>query len=307
MIVVLLAGCAHKAEAPATPAEKLSGDDQVVAAKLFRAAEVDPQKTRHVDRIQGQLVSLARDQKCPCPTADGSLADCARPKGEGCVRAPFAVRSIIRGLLRKEKPESIQSRLMERFGPREPETVDIEGAPCRGPATAPVTMVVFSDFQCPYCGMAVKLVEVVEKEAGHRLRVCFKHWPLKRHPRAHPAALAAAAAQLQGKFWPMHDRLFSNAKALEHEDLLGHASEFGLDVKRFEADLASDAVKARVDRDTTEAKRLKLGGTPAFLINGRRMTDHKTVPDFLDWIAEAVALKKDRQPAKTAPQTVVAP
>ena len=290
-MTVLLASCAHQDQEPTT-SKNVPGEDEVLARKLFGAAEVDLARAKKADRIFGSLVSLTREQRCPCPGVEGSLAECADRGGKTCTRAPFAVRSIIRGLLRKEKPQSIHSRLMERFGPREPEIIDIKGAPCRGPAGAPVTMVVFSDFQCPYCGLAVKLVQAVEHEAGERLRVCFKHWPLKRHPRARAAAQAAVAAQLQGKFWPMHDRLFSNAKALEREDLLAHASDLGLDPERFERDLDSDQVTARVDRDKAEAQRLKLGGTPAFLINGRRMTDHKTLPDFLDWIAEAVALKK---------------
>lgn len=297
ILTVILAGCTAQAPEPreANSAPMDTGD-RAVALRLFAAAEVDPAATKGADRIHGDLVSLAREQKCPCAGADGNLADCARKGGAGCIRAPFAVRTIIRGLLRKEKPQSIHSRLMERFGPREPETVDLSGAPCRGPAKAPVTMVVFSDFQCPFCSLAVKLVQVVEKEAGERLRVCFKHWPLKRHPRARPAALAAVAAQQQGKFWAMHDRLFANAKALDDPDLEGHADGLGLDTERFRRDLASAQVAARVDADTAEARRLKLRGTPAFLINGRRMTDHKTVPDFLDWIAEAAALAKSPKP-----------
>ena len=291
LIALILVGCAHQAPEPA-PKRPQPGDGEVLALKLFAVAEVDPATTRNASGIHGPLVELARDQRCPCPGVDGSLAECAQRGGGGCIRAPFAVRSIIRGLLRKEKPQAIHSLLMERFGPREPETIDIKGAPCRGSATAPVTMVVFSDFQCPYCGLAVRAVRVVEKEAGEKLRVCFKHWPLKRHPRARPAAMAAVAAQRQGKFWPMHDKLFSNAKELERPHLQTHAMDLGLDMKRFEQDLDSAEVKALVERDIAEARRLKLGGTPAFLINGRRMTDHKTVPDFLDWIAEAVALKK---------------
>ncbi len=294
LLTALLAGCVSGTapEPRPTSSELADPGDRAVALRLFAAAEVDPARTRGANGIHGDLVSLCREQKCPCPGVDGSLVDCARKGGGGCIRAPFAVRSIIRGLLRKEKPQSIHSRLMERFGPREPETVDIKGAPCRGPANAPVTMVVFSDFQCPYCGLAVRLTQVVEKEAGERLRVCFRHWPLKRHPRARPAALAAVAAQLQGKFWPMHDKLFGNAKALDDGDLLIYASAVGLDTDRFQRDLLSARVAAQVDADTAEARRLKLRGTPAFLINGRRMTDHKTVPDFLDWIAEAAALKK---------------
>ena len=288
VLLLAVAACAHGTSEPTGP--PLSESERAEATRLLRLAEVAPEQLAGRDDRRA-LVQLASQHKCPCPAVSGTLAECAG--GGSCIRAAFAVRAIARGLARGEREEAITGRLLERFGPREPEQVDIKGNPCRGPADAPVTLVVFSDFQCPFCAMAAKLTEAVQDKAAPRLRVCFKHWPLTSiHPRAQLAAQAAAAAQLQGKFWQMHDQLYANPRALDREDFVDHAREVGLDVARFERDLESDAVLLRVKQDANEAERLELLGTPSFLINGRRMTDPKTIPDFLDWIAEAIALAR---------------
>jgi hypothetical protein len=303
LAVLLVAGCGQRPALETGP--PLSESEKAQAAALTRLAEVE--QGRISPDQQRRLVRLAGEHKCPCPEAGGTLGECAetaREKG-GCVRAAFAVRAIVRGLVREDSDRVISSRLLERFGPREPEELDLVDVPCRGRADAPVTMVVFSDFQCPFCGLATKLVEVVEKEAGHRLRFCYKCWPLTSiHPKAQLAAQAAVAAQLQGKFWPMHDQLYANQKDLDRDDLLDHARELGLDLQRFEQDLDSEQVRQRVAKHAAEAERLQLTGTPSFLINGRRMTDPKTVPDFLDWIAEAIALRKAGASSRPASQPI---
>lgn len=287
ILPLLSLACAHQPAGTPDGIQQQPATSTASAQRLLAAASVDAGKLNQ--QQQQQLVALAREQRCPCPPNDESLLDCAGRAGS-CPRAAFAVRAVARGLARDEPQDKISSRLIERFGPREPEQVDLTGAPCRGAATARVTLVLFSDFQCPFCSRAVRLVHDVERAAGARLRVCFKHWPLKRHPLAEGAARAAVAAQRQGKFWAMHDRLFANQKELEPVELVQHARELGLDLERFKQDLALPEVKARVAQDRAEARRLKLSGTPFFLINGRRMTDRKTVADFLDWIAEAEAL-----------------
>jgi predicted DsbA family dithiol-disulfide isomerase len=290
VLLLLLLGtrCSQAPREPAGP--PLSATDQAEAARLVKLAEVE--EARFNTEQRRRLVRLAGEQKCPCPGVRGTLAECAGDR-KRCIRGPFAVRSIIRGILRDDRDDQITGRLLERFGPREPEVINLRGVPCKGPAAAPVVMVIFSDFQCPFCGMAVKLVEEVQRHTGDKLRICFKHFPLPQlHPNAELAARAAAAAQRQGKFWPMHDRLFAHRMQQEREDMIDHAAALGLDTQRFEADLDSVEVKNRVLADLADAIRLRLRGTPTFIINGREMTDPKSVPIFLDWIAEALAMKK---------------
>jgi protein-disulfide isomerase len=146
--------------------------------------------------------------------------------------------------------------------------VDIGDAPVRGPRDALVTVVVFSDFQCPFCGkVEPTLAQVMEAYQG-RVRLVWKDFPLAFHPNAMPAALAARAAGEQGKFWEMHDRLFANQAALDRASLEKHAEALGLDLARFRAALDSEKNKAAVLADQHQGSVAGVAGTPAFFING---------------------------------------
>ncbi len=146
----------------------------------------------------------------------------------------------------------------------------IADEPSVGPNTARVTIVEWSDFQCPYCSKAAQAVRQLEEHYGDDLRVVFKHNPLTSiHPRARPAAIAAEAAHRQGKFWEMHDKLFANAKALTDENFVTWAGELGLDVERFKRDLADPALGARITAQQKQGATLGAQGTPSFFINGR--------------------------------------
>lgn len=140
--------------------------------------------------------------------------------------------------------------------------------PSRGPATAPVTIVMFADFQCPYCSRGADAVEEVRKRHGNEVRVIFKDYPLGFHEEALPSALAARCAGEQGKFWEMHDRLFEHQKDLGEDKLTEHAAAVGLDAERFKACMADPATVERVKRDTARGDALKIRGTPSWYING---------------------------------------
>ena len=239
------------------------------------------------------LVDQVAAQPCPCAEVKEGLAACSK-KGSGCVRAPYAVRSVARLIKLGGDPDEVAEKMIERFGPLEPERIDLTGIPCRGAKDAPVTMAIYSDFECPHCARAAKLIHKLDEESDVKLRICYKPWPQTRiHPQAQLAAQAAMAAHHQGKFWAMHDTLYENRDALERDDLLGYAETLELDLKQFEEDLESLRVKAVVAATAAEAKRLKLRGTPTFFINGRRMTDPKGLPIFLDWFEEAAAVAKE--------------
>ena len=154
------------------------------------------------------------------------------------------------------------------------------GAPARGPEDAKVTLVEFSDFQCPFCNRVRSTLKQVEKEYGDTVRIVFKHLPLRIHDKAPKAHAAAEAAKAQGKFWEMHDRIFSNQRELSEEKYIEYAGEIKLDVERFKRDMASPEIKKRVDDDAREAARLGVTGTPGFFINGRFMAGAKPFEDF---------------------------
>ncbi|MFL5841806.1 MAG: Na+/H+ antiporter NhaA, partial [Thermoleophilaceae bacterium] len=150
------------------------------------------------------------------------------------------------------------------------EPVDEEHDHIRGPEDAPVTLVEYGDFECPYCGQAEPIVRELLAGRGD-VRYVWRHLPLTDvHPHAEVAAEAAEAAGAQDKFWEMHDRLLQNQGALRPRDLLDHAEALGLDVERFREDLRRQTFAGRVARDVESAELSGVSGTPTFFVNGRR-------------------------------------
>jgi diadenylate cyclase len=155
----------------------------------------------------------------------------------------------------------------------------------RGPEDAPVTLVKYGDYECPYCGQLHPVLEELRERSGERVRFVFRHFPLDSvHPRARRAALAAEAAASQGRFWEMHDLLYENQDELGEEDLTRHAAELGLDLRRFEEDLANDHHAWRIEEDRLGGERAGVGGTPALFVNGVRYAG----PMDLDGLLAAV-------------------
>jgi protein-disulfide isomerase len=165
--------------------------------------------------------------------------------------------------------------------------VSTEGAPIRGAAEAPVTLVEFSDFHCPFCNRAQEtLKQVLERYPG-KVRLVYRDFPLDRlHPQARPAAEAARCANDQGKFWDYHDVLYANTPRGAPDDLRRYAEQVGLDVPKFERCLSSGIHKAAVQRDIDEGSRLGVTGTPAFFVNGRPMEGAQPLDAFVRVIEE---------------------
>jgi protein-disulfide isomerase len=141
-----------------------------------------------------------------------------------------------------------------------------------GPSDAPLVLVEYGDYQCPYCGAAYPVVKRVQKRLGHRLRFVFRNFPLTNaHPFAERAAEIAEAAAAQGKFWPMHDFLFENQSSLgEPEVLSRHARDLKLDTARLEHDLAGHVHLPRIQEDFESGIRSGVNGTPTFFVNDLR-------------------------------------
>ena len=143
-----------------------------------------------------------------------------------------------------------------------------------GPPDAPLELIMYGDFQCPFCTAAQSIVARVRKRLDGRLRFAFRHLPLHElHPDAQRAAEAAEAAAAQGAFWEMHDALYANGGRFGEEDLAALAKRLGLDVQRFRAELADGTHAARVARDADVARAAGIAGTPAFIVNGTHHTD----------------------------------
>ena len=144
----------------------------------------------------------------------------------------------------------------------------------QGPADAPVTLVEYGDYECPYCGAAYPIIKDLQARMGNQLRFVFRNFPISTsHPHAEDAAEAAEAAAAQGQFWPMHDLLYERQQHLTDDDLRGYAERLGLDVDRFERELAEHLHAARVHDDFLSGVRSGVNGTPSFYINGTRHDD----------------------------------
>jgi protein-disulfide isomerase len=169
--------------------------------------------------------------------------------------------------------------------------VDATG-PSRGPANAPVTLIEFSDYQCPFCKRAEPVVKQLMQKYPNDLRLVYRNMPLDAlHPRARAAAIAAVCADQQGKFWEYHDKLFDNQGALADSDLDKYAADLGIEAGAFKTCRSDPATEARVNSDAAAARAAGLNGTPAFFVNGILVSGARPIEDFTRWIDQELAAK----------------
>lgn len=269
--------------------------EEIVANRLLDAEA----KARGIDRPT--LVEREIAAKAPAPTENDIMAwyqaNPARVNGASIDQ----VRTPIKNLLIEERMDAARATLVETLKTKttveillDPPRVEIAdgGRPVRGSATAPIEMIEFSDFQCPFCQRANPTVDQVLKTYGDKIKFVYRHFPLPNHPNARPSAEAAACAQVQGKFWEYHDRLFANPTKLTDDDLKAHAAAIGLDTSAFNTCFANRQQKAGVDKDVADAEAVGVTGTPAFFINGRAIEGAQPFESFKRVIDEELARKK---------------
>jgi len=170
------------------------------------------------------------------------------------------------------------------------QNVEAKG-PSRGPASAPVTIVEFSDFECPYCGRGEETVAEVVRVYGDKVRVVYRDLPLPMHTNAPKAAEAAHCAGEQGKYWEMHAKLFANQRALEIPSLKGYAKDLKLDQAKFDKCLDSGATAALVEEGRKAGTELGITGTPAFFVNGVMISGAQPFDAFKEIIDVELAQK----------------
>jgi protein-disulfide isomerase len=169
--------------------------------------------------------------------------------------------------------------------------VATDGAPIRGDEQAPVTLVEFSDFHCPFCKQVQPTLTALLDRYSRKVKLVFRDLPLRQlHPQAPRAAEAARCAQDQGKFWDYHDVLFAQAPKAGDDDLKQYATDVGLDREKFAGCLSENLHRGAVQRDIEEATKLGLEGTPSFFINGRFMNGAQPMEKFVQIIDEELAL-----------------
>jgi len=172
----------------------------------------------------------------------------------------------------------------------EPPRVQVAATgPSRGPDDARVTIVEFSDFQCPYCQRVTPTLEAIAERYPEEVRIVYRNFPLGNHKRATPAAEAALCADEQGKFWPFHDMLFENPRELGDDNFADYASKAGLDQAAFDACYSERRFSAQVARDLTEGRAAGVTGTPAFFVNGVMLSGAQPKEAFFELIDAELA------------------
>lgn len=226
--------------------------------------------------MRGRLLLLALPLLLACPRGEGTIPPEAGDEGASRVEDAHGLPSFGP----KEGPgETAGPVEIERF------YVPLLDSPARGPADAAVTVVMFSDFECPYCTAGHDILEQLRARYPGAVRVAYKAFPLDMHPNALLAAMAARSAQSQGKFWDFHDRLFSQ-RGLDFSTLLEHASAAHLDLAALRRDLDALEYGPEVSRDIRLGQRLGVHSTPTFFVNGRMVTGAKPLDEFEDMIEE---------------------
>jgi protein-disulfide isomerase len=254
---------------------------------------------------QGEVAKWSRyvsELLAPCPDQPVSIAQCVGEarKCEACLPAArFLAERVRRGDARSQAEKAFKAR----FSPETVQSVDLGDSPARGAQSPVVTVVEWADFQCPHCALVTPmLVDLVQKRSSN-VRLVFKHYPLSGHQNADKAARAAVAAHRQGKFWEMEKSLFAaQSQGLEEPQIVELARELSLDMKRFEADRASESAADAVAADRKQADRLGLAGTPMIYVNGRYFDfEHFDVREDLDaWIDLEIELRTGKS-ASAAP------
>lgn len=244
--------------------------------------------------------------QAPCASTPGSIASCVA-EGKACVACKPAAEFLLKEVQLGRPAEEREKAYRGRFDPAAVRTVATDGSPEKGSPDAPITIVEWADFQCGYCAMMYPVLEKLSQRFPSSVRVVFKHYPLSIHPHADPAARASIAAGKQGKFWPMHHRLFEEQPKLELQDLEQYAKDIGLDLAQFRKDLSADDTTARIAKDKAQAEQLGLDGTPMIFINGRLVSLaglNEVTTDLEDWVKlELKLLGKSEEPPPPAPSS----
>ena len=238
------------------------------------------------------------------PVTDAEVAEWYQGNQDRVQGAPLAaVREPVKAMLAGQHFDRARERYLDSLKTTtavrillEPPREDVveAGRPARGPAGAPIEMIEFSDFQCPFCLRAFPTLMKVLDTYGDRIRFVYRHYPLKNHPQARPAAEAAQCANEQGKFWPFHNLLFGTPGHLADAELKTAAASVGVDPAAFNACVDSHKYSADVDADIAAGDDAGVSGTPAFYINGRVLSGAQPFEAFKALIDEELALSHQR-------------
>lgn len=277
-----LSTCRGSADAPATTSSAGGTAAPATVADVdlpgVDTSSLTPRERREWSQFVSEMIA-------PCSDTPVPIAQCVKEK-RSCAKcgpaAQFLVKEVRDGRTREAAMEAYRSR----FDDSRAKNIDLSATPMRGPATAPVAVVEWADFECPFCKRAAPVLDQLVDKFQGKVRLYFKVYPLSSHVHGEPAARAFIAALGEGKGWEMHDKLFANSPAgLEQSNFETYAKDLGLKLDAFKADMTSDATKQRIERDKKQAEALNFQGTPLIYINGREFESKGDfVNDLDEWV-----------------------
>ncbi len=285
-----------------------------------QAAPIKPINYKEADfsKPELDLSSLNAEQKdfalkilnnnmCTCGCTKGTWANCiktdikcpfSRPVGARVVKMIKEGKSkgFILGFFDGWEEGNKRKRRRAKDDPNKIYPVTIMNAPVKGPQDAPVTIIEYTDYQCPFCKKVRATVEELLNDYPGKIRYAVMNNPLPFHKKALPAALAARAAKNQGKFWEMHELIFENSKALDDANLLKMAKKIGLNIEQFNTDRNNEKLKAEIKKEQDQAVKNNARGTPAFFINGKKISGAQPLSRFKTAVDEALQRPKKKSP-----------
>jgi protein-disulfide isomerase len=240
---------------------------------------------------------LMNSNSCNCG-CNMTIAGCRRDMKTPCRRSLIFARTVVDAIREgKDEPavlKALQAKTAAFVEPKMPDdtgivyAIDVNNAPVRGPKTAPIKIVEFSDFQCPFCAELQKTLDQVLKAFPKEVQLIYKQYPLNIHAYARQAAAASLVAHSQGKFWELHDRMFQNFSAISDDSIRRWAKEVGLNMTEFDKVLQSGRMEAAIQKDVADGAAAKVMGTPTVFVNGRRIHD-RSFEGFKKIIQEELA------------------
>ena len=245
------------------------------------------------------VLKLLRENNCTCGCGM-KMAEC-RMKDPNCSYSKNLAALIVDSVKHGKTPAQTLAAVKDsQWGKdhsqtlEDPVKIPVTDDPVRGPANARITLVEFSDFQCPFCVAATPQLDALMKAYPSQIKLIFKEFPLDSHSQAAMAAAAALAAHKQGKFWQLHDAMFALRGNLSRGKVIALATGLGLDMKRFQADFDSPEIKRAVDKEIAEGEHIGVDSTPTLFVDGRRFNGALSVATLKPVIDEEL-----KHPAKT--------
>jgi protein-disulfide isomerase len=284
LVVVALLSSPACAKTPpeAQSAPAASGATPVAAAAQDTALPPGIDASKLDDFQKKVFFRIINSEPSICGQAQSLIASAKKD----CRRSFNAVRYVGKLVEQGFTDSEVAEAIGKRYRATDVKNIEVAEAPMKGSPSAKVTLVEFADYECPHCKRLQPVLRQIVDEFHNDVKVYFKHYPLAQHTNARLAAEAAVAANKQGKFWAFQDKLWDKQDELGPAVIEKLAKESGLDVAKFRQDLASDAVKARVQKDKAEGEALGIQSTPTVYLDGREYTDPKDAESLREWIKE---------------------